>query len=378
MYREGEAMKVIERGTIFDNPAGHLNQKSICFPAIEVLADGRLIANCQVGSTKHSADGDLFFFESFDGGKTWQRMDVNLCWSYEGVPGSPALGYLTEVSPGRLLMTVLWVDRSDPDAPFFHPETEGLLPVKTLLTESADGGYTWSEFREIDPSPFIQAAPTGPIMPLPDGTLMAPFEVNKEYLDPSPWLQKAGVVFSYDGGYSWEDARVVAHDPTRELFYWDQRHALLPDGTILAIFWTYNNLSGQDIDLHWAVSSDDGKTWTKPAPTGIAGQPSVPIALGGSDVLLLSVHRYEPPCLRALLSQDGGRTWDEESALVFYEKSLPAVPPADSTADHLQEMSLWTFGLPTGKLLPNGDVFCVYYAGDSEQMGVYWVRIAVP
>jgi len=371
-------MKIIDRGTIFDNPEGRPNQKSICFPAVETLADGRLIANCIVGPAKNSSDSELFLFESADEGKTWQRMEVSFCWSHEGVPGSPALGYLAEISPGRLLMTVLWVDRSDPDAPFFHPETEGLLPVKMLLTESADGGYTWSEFREIDTSPFIQATPTGPIIPLPDGTLVAPFEVNKEYLDPSPWLQKAGVVFSYDSGDTWEDARVVAHDPTRELFYWDQRHALLPDGTILAIFWTYNNLSARDVNLHWAVSGDGGKTWTRPAPTGIAGQPSVPLALGGSDVLLLSVHRYEPPCLRALLSQDGGRTWAEQTALVFYEKSVPAVPPAGSTADHLQDMGLWTFGLPTGRLLPNGDVLCVYYAGDSEQMVVYWVRVGVP
>jgi len=371
-------MKIVDQGTIFDNPEGHPNRTSACFPAIEMLADGRLLASCQVGPSKNSAASELLFFESFDEGKTWQPIDVNFNWAYQGVPGRPAAGHLAEISPGRLLMTVLWVDRSDPDAPFFHPETEGLLPVKMLLTESADGGYTWSDFREIDSSPFIQATPTGPIIPLAEGTLIAPFEVNKEYLDPSPWLQKAGVVFSYDGGYTWKDARVAAHDSTRELFYWDQRHALLPDGTILVIFWTYNNVSGRDIDLHWAVSNDSGKTWTKPAPTGIAGQASVPVALGGSDVLLLSVHRYEPPCLRALLSHDGGRTWDEESALVFYEKPMPAIPPADRTADYLQEMGLWTFGLPTGRLLPNGDVFCVYYAGDAEQTGIYWVRIALP
>ena len=370
-------MKVVDRGTIYDNPEGKPTHKNVCFPGIEALSDGRIIANCRVGSTKQSSDGALLFFESSDEGETWRQMDLRFDWEYEGTPGMPCLGHITEVSPGRLLMTVLWVDQTDPGAPLFHPETEGLLPAKMIVTESADGGRTWSEFRVIDTSPFIQATPTGPLMPRSDGTLLQFFEVNKEYLDASPWMQKAGVVFSHDGGHTWEDARLVAHDPARKLFYWDQRQALLPDGRILGIFWTYDNQEGKDIDLHWSVSEDGGTTWARPAPTGVIGEPSVPVALGGEDVLLLSVHRWDPPCLRAILSRDAGRTWDDGNALVFYEKPVPDVPHSDSTADYLQDMEQWSFGLCTGRVLSSGDVLCVYYAGDAEQTGVHWVRIAV-
>jgi hypothetical protein len=372
-------MRIIDRGAIYDNPQGLPTHKSVFGPDVEVLADGRLIAAARVGSGKHSPDGDLLFFESADEGRTWTPMDVRFDWVRNGVPGAPQSVYLSAVAPHRLLMTTLWVDFTDPSLPFFHPETEGLLPVTILIAESDDGGRSWSPFRVVDTSPMIQGACTGPIMALPDGTLLQPFEVHKKYLDRRPMMQKAGVIFSYDGGFTWQDPTVVAHDPTRELFYWDQRHALLPDGSILAIFWTYNNLAARDECLHWSVSRDGGKAWTKPVSTGIPGHPSVPVPLGGDDVLLLSVHRFgEPPCLRALLSRDKGRTWDLAGALVFYEHPVLDAPPADSTADMLQDISLWTFGLCTGRRLPNGDVFCVYYAGDSSQTGAHWVRIQAP
>ena len=372
-------MRMVGRGTVYANPDDRPDHRSVFVPDVAVLSDGRVIANCRVGSGKHSPDGDILLFESSDEGRTWSQVDVCFTWERDGVPGAPGMAYFSEVSPGRLLMTVLWVDHADPALPMFHPETEGLLPVTILLTESSDGGRTWADFWPVDTSPFSPAPCTGPIMALPDGTLMQPFEVHKEYLDPGPMMQKAGVVFSGDGGYTWGDARVVAQDPTGELYYWDQRHALLPDGTILAIFWTYNSRIARDTDLHWAVSEDGGNTWTQPVSTGVPGHPSVPVALGGDDVLLLSVHRFgDPPCLRALLSHDRGRTWEVGRALVFYEHPVLDAPPADGTADMLQDISLWTFGLCTGKRLPSGDVFCVYYAGDSEQTQMHWARIAVP
>ena len=371
-------MKIVDQGTLYDNPEGNPAHQSVFVPDVEILSDGRLLASCRVGSAKHSADGNLLLFESWDEGRAWQPLDVRFDWMREGVPGAPGTAYLSEVSPGRLLLTALWVDWTDPDAPFFHPETEGLLPVTILFGESPDGGRTWGPFRPIDTTPLIQGACTGPVMVLPDGTLLQPFEVHKEYLDPEPMRQQAGVIFSCDSGQTWKDPQAVAYDPTRELFYWDQRHTLLPDGSILAIFWTYNNHLGQDADLHGTVSADGGKNWSQPVSTGVPGQPSQPISLGGDGVLLLSVHRFgDPPRLRALLSQDRGYTWDVENELAFYRHPAPDAPPADSTAELLQDISLWTFGLCTGKRLPNGDVFGVYYAGDAMQTGIHWVRLAL-
>jgi hypothetical protein len=40
-------------------------------------------------------------------------------------------------------------------------------------------------------------------------------------------------------------------------------------------------------------------------------------------------------------------------------------------------MNVWSFGHPIARLLPDGDVFVAFYAGDAHAMGIHWVRIAL-
>jgi hypothetical protein len=40
-------------------------------------------------------------------------------------------------------------------------------------------------------------------------------------------------------------------------------------------------------------------------------------------------------------------------------------------------MELWRFGHPRAVLLPNGEVFVVFYAGDSVIKSARWARVAV-
>ena len=46
-----------------------------------------------------------------------------------------------------------------------------------------------------------------------------------------------------------------------------------------------------------------------------------------------------------------------------------------SAGEFWQSMMAWRFGHPRGVLLPNGDIFVAYYAGDAYSQSVHWVRI---
>jgi hypothetical protein len=46
-------------------------------------------------------------------------------------------------------------------------------------------------------------------------------------------------------------------------------------------------------------------------------------------------------------------------------------------ADYYEDMRVWSFGHAEPGLLPNGDVFVAFYAGDANSLSVCWVRIAV-
>ena len=179
-------MKVTSRSLVFQDSSPGSVRRSSAFPCLAALSDGRLIISHRVGSVKDSGDGTIFLSESRDGGQTWEGRGTPFADVWEGVHGELRYGGITELEPGHLLAALLWFDRSDPAAPLFHPETEGLLPARILLSESSDGGRTWGQYRRLDISPMIQPAITGPILRLSDGLLLCAFETNKEYNDPSP------------------------------------------------------------------------------------------------------------------------------------------------------------------------------------------------
>jgi hypothetical protein len=145
------------------------------------------------------------------------------------------------------------------------------------------------------------------------------------------------------------------------------------------MFWSHDRVAERDVPIHIAWSSGDGRGWSEPQPTSIEGQICTPLFLPGGRLLATYVHRHDPPGLRAVLSDDGGRSWRIEEELEFYRKQrVGAESGMGGRRDfgaYWADMSVWTFGHPWPTLLPDGDVLIIYYAGDSESMGVRWARI---
>ena len=50
---------------------------------------------------------------------------------------------------------------------------------------------------------------------------------------------------------------------------------------------------------------------------------------------------------------------------------------ARSQADLWSDMESWRFGHPRTALMPNGEVFVVYYAGDDDVKSTRWARVSV-
>ena len=92
------------------------------------------------------------------------------------------------------------------------------------------------------------------------------------------------------------------------------------------------------------------------------------------------VHRNDPPSLRAVLSDDFGKTWTAADELVFYESGAGVEAGRGGTRDLRQmweDMGRWTFGHPACRQLPSGEIMVAYYAGDSSAMGIHWVKITL-
>jgi hypothetical protein len=346
------------------------------------MDSGRLVAGFRTGSAKDSADEDVRLMASDDEGATWQPVFEGFGDVPPGAGGRIRCIGLAAAGGDKLMASLSWVDHSNPTLPMFNPQTEGILPTRVLFVESEDGGRSWTEPVEVPLLPHRGNAITGPIMVVRDGRLALPYEAWKEYEDTGPGKHHASLRFSADRGKTWPELAIVAHDPAGRVLYWDQRLAVDPaSGRLIAMFWSHDRQAKHDLDVHIAWGAPDGREWSAPQSAGIAGQIAAPLAIGGERVFAGYVHRHYPPSLRALLSDDFGRTWTAAEELVFYEKVYgggeSGMGGQRDFNDYWADMSVWTFGHPAPLLLPNGDVMVVFYAGDETAMSFRWVRIAL-
>lgn len=374
-------MRVTARGLIYDAATAPPNGRSTAFTSLTRLVNGDLLVAFRVATGRDAPDGRLRIMRSRDTGRTWETLHPGLTAMIDGIEGNLYAGFFAELAPDRLLGAFVWVDRSNPDRSFVNPETAGVLPMRALLADSADGGDTWGPFRALDLRPQVACAVTGPVLELPGGGLALPYESWKEYDDPAPGRHAASLRFSADGGRSWPEMATVAADPDGRVFYWDQRLGRHPEtGRLVAMFWTHDRLAGTDIENHIAWGSPDGRAWSAPVSSGWRGQHCQPLPVGGDRLVALYVHRHDPPTLRAVLSDDFGLTWRRDEELIFYASETG--PEAGAAGrrdfeDFWQDMMAWRFGHPRGVLLPDGSLFVAFYAGDGAATSMRWVRIAL-
>jgi len=370
-------MRIIDRGIL---NAGHpwTRRAMATFPSVTVLPDKSLIASYRVGSTKDSDDELIEFRRSSCLGDTWTEPSSPFDSTVDGKRGSLKCVYITCLPENHALACALWVDREAyPGKPLFNPETEGCLPMAVLLADSFDCGKSWTPWRSVPVTEDIgPPSLTSPVLRLPTGELAISIETNKPYRDHSKWCQHVVYLFSRDEGRTWSAPHTVSQDPEARIFYWDQRAAVAEDGRVLAVSWVYDHAANVYLNMRRSISADAGRSWSAPCDLGFADQPSHPAILPDGRVVLAWVDRFGTRSIRARIADALDGEFRPESEVVIYDHELRQPSGTKNTGRMLNEMSLWTYGLPYAEALPNGEVMIVYYAGDETTMTVYWCRLS--
>lgn len=372
-------MEIVDRGTVC---AGRpeTDRSSCAFPNICVLPSGRWLCGFRAGPTKLEITGQhALLAMSDDQGKTWSDpVSPFVPTPVDGRPGTLRAAAGTSLGGKSVLLTLCWVDYSDPSLPFFNEQTEGLLDTRLFHAFSEDDGQTWSEPVLMDTSPYNVPTPiTGSALVLGNGRLACQFELNKHYNDTSVWRHSSVLMFSGDRGATWPEHVVAGNDPDNRYFYWDQRPGVLADGRILDVFWTYDNQDAVYLNIHARESTDHGRTWSDPWDTGVPGQPAAPVSLSDGRIVMVYVDRTASPIIKARISRDNGRTWPDETETVMHESdSGGQTRTKQAMQDAWAEMGAFSIGLPATAPLPNGDVLVVYYAGPRAGLtDIRWARI---
>ncbi len=377
-------MHVIGSGFIHNGNTAPEYQQSCARTTITSLHDGTLMATCRLDKERDTLGGHHGLFVSSDLGETWEmRSHSRDQGSWGNEPGEVLSFTPMEHEPGVITATGLWLDRSRPEFPMANPGTQGFLPMRIFHTTSTDGGRTWDKWRLMDTSPHLAAScATQGTWLLPTGEWAQPYEKWKEYDDVSQGVPGCWYRISADNGATWPEYRQVAQHPDNELFYWDLRLTRhLETGQWVAIFWTHERATGNDLDNHISWGTSDARSWTTPIGTGLRGQHCQPIALGGERLLAVFPNReLDPPGICASISEDFGKSWDREKDLVVYASGVGIEPGASggrTQKEKFQDMKSWRFGHPRGVLLSDGTVFVVFYAGDDVVKSACWARLQV-
>jgi hypothetical protein len=151
---------------------------------------------------------------------------------------------------------------------------------------------------------------------------------------------------SFDGGYTWKKISIIdPPDWLTEDEFLDEPHVIeLPSGRLVGAFRIEGHTPSFTIGI--AFSDDGGITWSDVVSTGVSGSPPH-LMLHSSGALICSFGRREPPYSeRAMVSYDGGKSWDEEYVL--------------------DESYSGDLGYPSTVELKDGSLMTVFYAKEHE------------
>jgi len=251
------------------------------YPTVQRFASGEVMVTMRMSPDEVNPEGDFSAYcISKDGGLSWSRRytmgaGANVDGAYSESPRPDGTiwqlyGWTESYLPGPLAHLRLTLTKFSPGGMEFRQWRD----VPLQMSQRVDAGHTELFDRRVqDGSLPLQPSvvPWGPILEALDGALLAPVyytaERDKRYY-------RLALIRSNDGGKSWSEySTVAAVEPGEKPWPGmgeegpcETGLVRLADQRLYAIFRT-----GGSGFIGQAWSSDDGKTWTKPASTPYKG-----------------------------------------------------------------------------------------------------------
>ena len=266
------------------------------------------------------AGGPEELSRSSDGGRTWQKQPMNLPPGFRGGPAG-----VTQLSSGRLLLTIhRWLLSEWNSAnekvigerggySVWDNNIEDFTRSRTYIAYSDDEGKTWQGTEKpIDISPFVWGCPVSQLIEQTDGTVVLPLFGCLSDVDSRTRLDSTGLFRSADGGKTWGDFSLIAHDKEQRVTAYNEIGiAPVSDKLLVAFMRTENRaLKAVGVCISRAISTDAGYTWSPPESCFAGGEPQVTVLPTGG-IAMRSKWALS-------FTYDLGRTWTRAASARHY------------------------------------------------------------
>lgn len=298
------------------------------FPVLILMDDGGLACATRTGGTHRLCPAEISLSFSDDRGGSWSdyRVAVRGDIDRQIDVRNPTLA---QSADGHLVLGYGIVEG-------FATNDVGVEEHKQWMEviQSEDRGTSWSDPVKVHVPAGTTLSPHGQMRTLADGTLVfnarGSYELKKYKQDPSLPLRLSYLFRSYDGGSSWGEPTSIG-DGTSETGF------IALDGDHWLAYVRINDKPNKI-----AHSYNGGRTWEKwdsSVPQGEVGRssqeilgqgnwrivngrlqkpsPGSPVLLPNGKVLITYGYRSYPFGVRAILSDDGGASFDIEREYIL-------------------------------------------------------------
>ncbi len=316
-------MRIIKHGRI--TPLSHSKFHYNAWPSVITLPDGTLLAAWSGERLKHVCPfGKVQAARSTDGGYTWSPpyciqdtplddRDAGLCLVGDRVLMT---SFTNDRALQRQYFTVKGHEPNESERALIESYLDMISDedetrwLGSTLSVSDDGGYTFSA-----PSCELPvSSPHGPTRLsngeiLYIGTVNVPAARLGKHLPDGVYAARLNA-----NGETVGELQCIALYPDKDIKYYEPHAAQMPNGDILVAI-RAERKEPRLRTIYLCRSTDGGKTFTSPLPTGWCGLPPHIFVTSRGEVVLTYGRREAPFGIRARISRDNGYTFGEELVL---------------------------------------------------------------
>jgi len=366
------AITILGTGPIYRNPKPHVQAIHAIFPSVVCTATGDMVATFVLAEAFEAVNAHTYLSRSQDGGESWELAGE----LYERQHLTSDAARITLLPNGEIVALVCEHDRAEhPNEGLTNPENMGFVPTRFSILRSQDQGYSWSAPQPIEPplvGPSFELC--SPIVPLSDGRWLLPTSTWRGWDGYQPNGMKMVAFVSHDEGSTWPEYVDVMRDPAGNIVYWESKIVEMPNGTLLAVAWAYNEHSARDLPNQYALSQDGGETWTDPMSTGLIGQTITPLVLDDGHILTV-YRRIDEPGLWANLSHLQDDRWVNEACEPLWGANVPGLTA--STDNMVHNFNVLRFGAPCMVKLPNDNIFVAFWGYEECVSNIRWFKLDI-